>query len=185
MGQNLILVCLSRAFSDAKWALNSEVNILGCSIGCDIFVPEHSISLRHALISVTDRVKITDLGSRNGTFADGMPFESMSVRLDQTLRFGAIEFRLVDVKNRKEEMTSEDSAVGSSAATGASSANLIHGTLSTAQRRVFELLIKGLKEDAVAARLHLSAHTVHTHTREIYRIVGVHSRAELLSRLIS
>ena len=57
--------------------------------------------------------------------------------------------------------------------------------LSRAQLRVLGLLMEGLTEKEVAARLHVSPHTVHTHLKKIYQIVGVHSRGELMSFVLN
>jgi DNA-binding CsgD family transcriptional regulator len=50
---------------------------------------------------------------------------------------------------------------------------------------VLRLLLSGLSEKQIAARLDLSRHTVHNHVKEIYRVVGVQSRAELMAILLS
>lgn len=184
MSPKLVLVCKSSIFLNAKWILDSGPSVIGRSNDCDIRIPEQSISRRHAIISVADSVTLTDLGSRNGTFVDEMPLGEMSIQLHQSLRFGAVEFRLMDYNSGQAEAIIEDSTRESPRAMELNSTDLTINALSAAQRRVLNLLIKGLKEEDVASHLHLSKHTVHTHAREIYRIVGVHSRAELLARLI-
>ena len=40
--------------------------------------------------------------------------------------------------------------------------------------------MEGVPEKEVAARLHISQHTVHDHIKKIYGILDVHSRGELL-----
>ena len=45
-------------------------------------------------------------------------------------------------------------------------------------------LIEGLTERQTSKRLTLSHHTVHNHVREIYSILNVHSRGELLALLL-
>jgi DNA-binding winged helix-turn-helix (wHTH) protein len=47
-------------------------NILGRDPSSDVFIDIVGVSRRHAMIAVTDdRITLTDLGSKNGTFADG------------------------------------------------------------------------------------------------------------------
>jgi DNA-binding CsgD family transcriptional regulator len=48
-------------------------------------------------------------------------------------------------------------------------------------RRIFELYLTGLSEKEVADRLCLSWATVHSYTRDLYRKLGVGSRAQLLA----
>lgn len=52
--------------------------------------------------------------------------------------------------------------------------------LSTAQRQVLPHLVTGMSEAAIAAKLHRSRFTVHDHARAIYRVLGVHNRAQLV-----
>lgn len=54
--------------------------------------------------------------------------------------------------------------------------------LTPAQRRVCDEFLKGHSEKEVAALLKLSLHTVHTHSKAIYKTLAVASRAELLAR---
>jgi DNA-binding CsgD family transcriptional regulator len=47
------------------------------------------------------------------------------------------------------------------------------------------LLLQGLSEKLVASRLKVSRQTVHTHVKDIDRVLDVHSRAELLPLFFS
>jgi len=51
--------------------------------------------------------------------------------------------------------------------------------------RVAKLLAAGLSEKAIARRLALSQHTVHTYIRNLCRRLEVHSRAEFFICLLS
>lgn len=53
--------------------------------------------------------------------------------------------------------------------------------LTRAQRRVYDYLMEGASEKQAASRLHVSIHTVHSHTKAIYKIFGITTRAELLA----
>jgi DNA-binding NarL/FixJ family response regulator len=50
--------------------------------------------------------------------------------------------------------------------------------LTLREREILDLLSEGLDNGAIAARLHLSAHTARTHVANILRKLGVSSRAE-------
>jgi DNA-binding CsgD family transcriptional regulator len=58
-------------------------------------------------------------------------------------------------------------------------------SLTPRERQVLSLLLKGLSLKDVATNLTLSRHTVADHLKEIYRKLGVNSRAELLAKFIS
>ena len=51
-------------------------------------------------------------------------------------------------------------------------------SLGNREREVLEELVTGLDNHAIAAKLHLSPHTVRTHTQNILAKLGVHSRLE-------
>ncbi len=54
--------------------------------------------------------------------------------------------------------------------------------LSPRERSVLKLLLTGLSERGIAARLGLSYHTAHQYVVSVYRKFGVHSRPELTAR---
>jgi DNA-binding NarL/FixJ family response regulator len=53
-----------------------------------------------------------------------------------------------------------------------------HGGLSEREREVLLFIAKGFTVGEIANMLHLSAHTVATHVKHIYRKLAVHSRTE-------
>ena len=56
------------------------------------------------------------------------------------------------------------------------------GELSERELDVLRLLRGSLSESEIASELYLSHNTVHSHTRSIYRKLGVSSRAEAVER---
>lgn len=56
------------------------------------------------------------------------------------------------------------------------------GVLSPAERRVYEVALRGLQVKEIATELHLSEATVASHLSRIYAKLGVRGRAELLAR---
>lgn len=57
--------------------------------------------------------------------------------------------------------------------------------LSDREAEVVLSVVDDLKESAIASRLGISPHTVHTHIERLYRKLGVRSRVELLTLLFS
>jgi len=57
--------------------------------------------------------------------------------------------------------------------------------LSPRAGRVLELLLAGLGNAAIAARLSISENTVRYHVKRIYTALGVHNRAQLVARIYS
>ena len=54
--------------------------------------------------------------------------------------------------------------------------------LTEREREILTLLVRGRRLSQVASALHISAHTVRTHLKAIFRKLDVHSQAELLER---
>ncbi len=57
-------------------------------------------------------------------------------------------------------------------------------SLTDAELRVVRLVAEGLTNPQIAARLFLSAQTVKTHMKNVFRKLGVSSRAELAARAV-
>jgi DNA-binding CsgD family transcriptional regulator len=155
--------------------------LVGRSRTCDVSLPQESVSRKHAEIVLDGpTIFVSDLQSRNGTFVDGKRIQSEFVRLGQKVQFGTIAF-IVGPPN----MAMEDEGIETeSAHLNAALARSAGRILSPAQARVFRYLLQALSEKEVAARLCLSPHTVHKHVERIYSAFGVHSRSELITRIL-
>ncbi|HUY35549.1 MAG TPA: LuxR C-terminal-related transcriptional regulator [Pirellulales bacterium] len=130
-----------------------------------------------------------DGDSRNGTFVDGERVGTANLQLGQTLRLGkVVSFVLADTPPDDDGLESdletaiETASGGDGPALAAIDLHMLG--LSAAQGVVLELALKGLAEKQIARRLHISPKTVHNHLGQIYHVVGVHSRSELLARLL-
>lgn len=56
--------------------------------------------------------------------------------------------------------------------------------LSEREREVLELLVQNVRPPSIAAALHISAHTVRNHLKNVYAKLEVHSQQELLDLLL-
>jgi hypothetical protein len=73
----------------------SKANVDRVTVGrisqSDIAIPDHTVSARHALITLGNRQVLSDLGSANGTFVNGHRLEqneSHSLQSGDCVRFG-------------------------------------------------------------------------------------------------
>lgn len=155
--------------------------LVGRSEECDFVVNHISVSRRHAKVSMLDGViAVVDLNSRNGTFVDEQRVESANVVSGQRLRFGQVPFVI------KDEQADSDWDLSTDWGDSKPLSKLAEtNRFSPAQQRVLQLVLQGHSEKETARRLHLSRHTVHNHLQMIYVLMGVHSRSELLSRLLN
>lgn len=158
--------------------------ICGRSGVSDLIVPHSTVSRRHAELQVAGTcVKVLDLQSRNGTFVDGQRVGSAELRPSQALSLAQVSFVLLEGDRSLDDWEAGDA---DSTKTGGRprGADVDLLQLSEAQRRVLDLALTGLVEKQIARRLNISRHTAHNHLRNIYRILDVHSRGELLAQVL-
>jgi DNA-binding CsgD family transcriptional regulator len=126
-------------------------------------------------------MRVTDLGSKNGTFVDDLRVAGTAVApLKSRVRFGSLDFLVTGREDVAEELDSSLDTEKAPLLCRTRAGRAQPEPLSAAQRRVFRLLLDGLSEKRIASRLKTSPCTVHNHVGAIYRAFGVHSRAELL-----
>lgn len=186
MGFTAMLTLLNepRLLPVSGFVLRDGLYVCGRSGASDLIVHHSTVSRRHAELHVTgSRVKVVDLQSRNGTFIDGQRVAWADLHPGQILALGAVSFALLEGERSLDdwEAGEADSTMTSG---GPRAANDDMPHLSEAQRRVFDLALTGLVEKQIARRLNISRHTAHNHLRNIYRILDVHSRGELLAQFL-
>jgi DNA-binding CsgD family transcriptional regulator len=179
MQPNLVMQTVAFSGPSLKLKLDAGTYVVGRSSDCGFVIQHISVSRRHAEISICDGIiAVADLKSRNGTYVDGKRVDTANVECGQRLRFGQVSFVIKDQSVRTEsDLITDLSGRGQ---LGES----VEAAISPAQRRVLDMVLQGHSEKEIGRRLHLSPHTVHNHLQAIYALVGVHSRAELLARLL-
>jgi len=157
--------------------------VVGRSSACDVVIPHESVSRRHARIRIARQaITISDLNSRNGTFVNEQRIHSCSLAVGNHVKIGAIPFFVVGEDS--EGLFDSDFETVDHRGDRVAIPESIIQKLSRAEISVLLLLVEGLTEKQVAAGLNVSWNTVHVHVQQIYRILKVHSRAELLSLLL-
>ena len=130
--------------------------------------------------------RIRDLNSRNGTRLNGTAICADERLLDGSeLQIGPYVFQVCSslAEAVKDTASSDDSTRTEKVGSNDQNPNGPKlSVLTPAQHRVYELLLRGLIEKEVAARLKISVHTVHDHTKAIYKALSVSTRGELISR---
>jgi len=168
-----------------RFSLTDGKFVCGRSPECDFVLFHRSVSRRHAEIEVTGtRIEVRDLDSRNGTFLNGNRIDSATLTLGHILGLGRISLLLTSEPPALNEIEPELETASGRDLVLPEPADPRLPTLSAAERRVVDLVLEGLAEKQIARRLGISPHTVHNHLREIYRILEVHTRSELLVRLL-
>ncbi len=64
--------------------------ILGRGAGCDIQLPDSEVSRRHAMLEIREEeATVSDLGSTNGTYVEGVRVESATIASHQEFSLGS------------------------------------------------------------------------------------------------
>jgi pSer/pThr/pTyr-binding forkhead associated (FHA) protein len=174
------------AFVDLRqqtiFRLREGTLLVGRSADCELMLASDAVSRRHAEVRITaGRVRVRDLGSRNGTFINDKPVTEGVVLIGDRLTFGSKTFMLQHVDGIR-EIEEPETVRGRDEEDGPAAGS--RDDLTEAQRRVYDLLIQGKSEKEVANELHLRQNTVHSHVQAIYGVFGVHTRAKLISRAL-
>lgn len=186
MGFDFRLVHLTDKGNGIVTRLREGTQLVGRNPTCDIHFMDDSISRRHARVEVSNgTVRIVDLQSRNGTFVEGQRVEESFVLPDQVVTLGEENFQLILVTEPEDPNQYDDQTVQLSDddLERAEKHPLIQ-ELSEAEIRVLRELVTGAKEQQIADKLLLAKSTVHNHAKRIYSVLKVHSRAELVRKIV-
>ena len=82
---------------DRRFSVGSDDTlVVGRDLGCDVPILEQGVSRRHAELRVTgDGVRVTDLGSRNGTWLNGHRISERVASPNDSISFGSVKFLLL------------------------------------------------------------------------------------------
>ncbi|QQR48382.1 sigma 54-interacting transcriptional regulator [Myxococcus xanthus] len=98
----LKLLMLSGEQAGHSHVLRPGVVRLGTASTCDIVLTDRVVSRQHLQLEVTDeRVVATDLGSRNGSFHEGVRFTELEVRPGASLTLGTVVLKVVPEDSRE------------------------------------------------------------------------------------
>ena len=83
-------------YTKVRVNLDREVTIIGRAVSCDIVVRDHKTSREHARVLRLDRssFELEDLGSRNGTWSDGVQVSKMRLLNGDSFSVGGAVFTL-------------------------------------------------------------------------------------------
>ncbi len=148
-------------------ALASGSVLVGRDEQAQVRVDVSGVSRKHARLSVAEdgQVRLTDLGSRNGSFVNAQRVETVALRDGDELRFGPAVLRL--------------RYLGRDAPHNPAPAPVRPAQLSPREFEVACLVAEGLTNADVGKRLFISPATVGRHLSNIYERLGIHSRAAL------
>ena len=87
------LVMLKRDGSQKMFPLPSSVTVIGRRRSCDLRIPLMSVSKKHCQVHQdSGKLKVRDLGSRNGIQINGQRVEEAEVKAGDWLQVGPLKF---------------------------------------------------------------------------------------------
>jgi len=159
--------------------------VIGRDRECQVVLHDLSVSRRHARLTCLPNgsVTIEDLKSRNQMFVNDARVARATLRPNDRVRLGAIEFVVAGSPLAFSESAREDVSTARVRLDDASLQN-IGQKLTATQQKVLRLLLDGLDEHQIAGRCGCRPRTAHNHIQAIYRALDVHSRQQLLARFL-
>lgn len=93
----------------ARAVLSGDLCVVGANAACDLVLADRSVSNRHATLELKPgAVRVTDVGSRNGTYFLNARIREASVPLGGTVRMGRTTLRFSSVKDKTPSSERED-----------------------------------------------------------------------------
>src|SRR5262245_13922173 len=176
------LVCTGAISGNLPFRLSPGQYVVGRTRTANIVVKDLTVSKRHARLVCTGKaLTVEDLDSRNGTFVDEQPAEQTPAEIGSRIRFGAVVCMVCPTAMMP---TSSEESESTFDVGGANLPTIAIDGLTPAQQQVLRLVLRGLDEDAIATELRRSWHTVHTHLKAIFKHFEVHTRVELVAKLL-
>ena len=156
--------------------------VIGRSKQAQIVICDPTVSRKHArLIHCCHELVLEDLDSANGTFVDNHRIGRCSISIGDHIRVGGVNCAISCSPLTLEPHGQEESTFCIRRPPGDTAQ---FETFTPAQQEIITKLMEGRREGEIAAMLGRSPHTIHTHLKAIFRRMGVHSRAELMVKLI-
>jgi pSer/pThr/pTyr-binding forkhead associated (FHA) protein len=180
------LITMDQIVGVGPYELTSGIHVIGRGRDCDYVIREPTLSRHHARIHVSGQgtIVLEDLGSKNGTYVDDVKVSRQPLSNSSLIRIGSVRLYLSANSGDQSAESSEETKTRRRIRREPV-LNLPLANLTPVQREVFDLVVAGCDENAIAERLGRSFHTVHHHVQAIYRKMGVHSRNELLALVLS
>ena len=164
-------------------ALEKSETLIGRSKNCSLILQAPSVSRKHSRIRIVgEDVFLKDLGSRNGSYINGVRIEDEALlRSSDIIRIGEMEFTFhVELPEEENEDDSEKTQIDMKKQ---QESNFVKQfSLSSREEEVFYLLIKGLKIKEISKKLFISQGTAKNHVLSIYSKTDCHSRIELAQK---
>lgn len=105
------LVLFKKDGTNKSFRLPSTITVIGRRQESDLCIPLMVVSRRHCELNLEKgRLKLRDLGSRNGTYINGQRVDQAEVNPGDKIQIGPITFA-VQIDNQPAELSTPDSVI--------------------------------------------------------------------------
>lgn len=177
------LVASASVAGNLPFRINDGEFVIGRSKQGQIVISDPTVSRQHArLVRNRHEVTLEDLKSSNGTFVNGRRIERCELQMSDLVRLGGVNCA-ISSSPLKFQLHGEEESTFQIRSEHGDTAQI--ETFTPAQQEIIAKVMEGHSEPEIASQLGKSPHTIHTHLKTIFKQVGVHSRAELIVKLLT
>jgi pSer/pThr/pTyr-binding forkhead associated (FHA) protein len=161
--------------------VSEERMTIGRGESCHLRVVHPLVSRQQCEVwAEEDRVLVRDLNSLNGTYVNGVRIRQRRLAFGDLLQVGPLVVQLIRALPEGEkvmEVGGDDEETDQRLVTPPT---IPLPALSQVEQQIVRCLAEGQTEKEVASLLKLKPHVVHSHVKEVYRRLGITSRAQLV-----
>lgn len=183
------LVAIGNVRGNLPFQLAGGCYLVGRAKTAQIAIPDTTVSRNHArLVCSHGLLLLEDLNSANGTFVDQKRIMRCELVIGEVIRFGGVQCVISSTPTAADVALDEETTlrlhrVAPTDRTVAITEQSGNGFTAT-QKQILDYVLQGRSEPQIAKLLRRSPHTIHTHLKIIFRRLNVHSRAELIVKLL-
>jgi DNA-binding CsgD family transcriptional regulator len=178
------LVSVSTVPGNLPFQIKNGEFIVGRTKSAQAVIAERTVSRKHALIRFDgNELSVEDLNSSNGTFVNEVRTPRAKLTIGDHVRFGSVPCAISTVRVFL-GYVGEDDSTYQIPLPRPTDDTILMDAFTAAQMRIIPLLMKGKSEPEIAEILGKSFHTIHNQVRAIFEKAEVHSREELIVKLM-
>lgn len=182
------LTAVGKNLGNLPFRLNPGAYVVGRAHSAEVTIADTTVSRHHARLirSTSGSLVVEDLESSNGTFVERTRVTQCQLMVGNWVQFGGVGCMISSTPEGWDSAIDEETTLRVqkfNPEVGAA-IELTDIEFTAAQQQILDLVLQGHSEPRISELLDRSPHTVHAHLKAIFRRLRVHSRAELIVKLL-
>jgi pSer/pThr/pTyr-binding forkhead associated (FHA) protein len=163
------------------YPITDERIVFGRDGDCQVRLVHPTVSRRHCEVwAEEEKLLVRDLKSLNGTYVNGVAVRQRRLAFGDLLQVGPLVVQVVQALQAGAKVFDIGADDDETPDVGEPAQTNTLASFTAVEQSIVKLLAEGHSEKEVAARLKLNRHSVHSTVKQLYKRLGVSSRAELL-----